>query len=153
MKGIDAVTSNHATIQPCYKLTNGSFQRAANGIQTVGFTLQSVWTTLNGPVSTTSQLEHYIVRLAKWFSLHPAEILNISGMRGSISKGKLADLIVWNPFERYVVGKEYSPFPELSPYLGMELFGKIYKVYLRGNLVLADDKFKQRGRFVIRINH
>lgn len=152
MKGIDSITSAHSCIHPDYKLTEGIFQRAANGMPTVGFSLQSVWTTLNAPVSTHSQLEHYIVRLAKWLSLYPAEILNISGSRGSISKGKFADLIVWSPYEKYIVEQEYSPFPQTSPFLGMELFGKIQKVYLRGNLAYNQGKFKPRGRLVMRIN-
>ena len=151
MKGIDVVTSNHACIEPKYKLTNGSFQKAANGIPAIGYTLQSVWTTLNGPISSSSQLEHYIVRLAKWMSLHPAEVLSISSTRGSISKGKFADLILWKPFEKYVVRNEMSPFPEISPFLGMEFYGKIQSVYLRGRLAFNQGKFKDHGRFVQRI--
>ena len=50
---------------------------------------------LNKPVSSNDQIEHYIVRLGKWLSMHPSQILNIYHKRGSISKGKLADLIVW----------------------------------------------------------
>ena len=151
MKGIDAVTSNHACIEPKYKLTKGSFQKAANGIPAISYTLQAVWTTLNGPISSCELLEHYIVRLAKWMSLYPAEILSISATRGSISKGRFADLIMWKPYEKYVVENEMSPFPEISPFLGMELYGKIDTVYLRGHLAFKQGKFKDYGRFVQRI--
>ena len=41
MKGIDAITSQHAYIKPELKLT-GNFQQALNGIASLGFTLQSV---------------------------------------------------------------------------------------------------------------
>ena len=83
-------------------------------------------------------------------SLHPAEILNISSTRGSISKGKYADLIIWNPFEKYPIIKEYSPFPEMSPFIGLQMYGRIIRVYLRGSLAFLEGKFKAQGRFVLR---
>lgn len=153
LKGIDVITSGHACIDPRYKFTDGNFQKAVNGMPGVGFSLQSVWTMLNGPISKHSQLEHYIVRLAKWMSLHPAEILNISATRGSISKGKYADIVVWNPFELGIVEIEHSSFPQVSPFIGMELYGKIHQVYLRGNLAFTQGKFKARGRVLQRLNH
>ena len=152
-KGIDTITSNHACIHPNYKLTKGDFQKAANGMPTIGFSLQSVWTTLNGPASSFSQLEHYIMRLAKWMSLYPAQILNISSTRGSIYKGKFADLIVWNPFEKHLVTEEFCPFPETSPFLGIELHGKIHQVYLRGRLGYDRGKFKAKGSVVYRLRN
>ena len=153
IKGIDSISSNHACIHSDYKFTNGSFLKAANGMPSIGFSLQAVWTTINGPVSTHSQLEHYIVRMSKWLSLYPAEILNISRSRGSIAKGKFADLIIWKPFEKVVIDQEFSTFPQTSPFLGMELFGKIYRVCLRGKIAFNEGKFKPRGRLVMRINN
>jgi allantoinase len=150
IKGVDVITSTHVAI--CDQFKTGGFQKAVNGFQSIGFSLQAVWTTLNGPVSSSSQKEHYIVSMAKWLSLHPAEILNVSAIRGSICKGKYADLVVWNPYEKYKVTEELSPYPEMSPYLGMELYGKISKVFLRGNLVYNQGKFKVRGRLILRVN-
>lgn len=153
LKGIEVITSNHSCIHPDYKLTKGNFLKAANGMPSIGFSLQSVWTTLNGPVSSFSQLEHYIMRLAKWMSLYPAEILNISNVRGSIYKGKFADLVVWNPFEKHLVSEEFSPFPETSPFLGTELHGKVHCVYLRGKLAYGKGNFKAKGRLVYRLRN
>lgn len=66
MQAIDSISSQHASIKPEFKsLDTGNFQQALNGITSIGFTLQSVWTMLNVPASTNAQLEHYIVRLAK----------------------------------------------------------------------------------------
>ncbi|OMJ94815.1 hypothetical protein SteCoe_2000 [Stentor coeruleus] len=152
MKGIDAITSGHAAVCNDFKIIKGNFRKAVNGFPAIGFSLQAVWTTLNGPVSSHAQLEHYIVRLAKWLSLYPAEILNISSTRGSISKGKYADLIVWNPYEKFLVTEEYSPYPQMSPFFGTELYGKICRVYLRGNIAYSQGKFKARGRHVLRIS-
>ena len=149
-KGIDAISSNHCCVHPDYKKTNGNFRRAANGMPTIGFSLQAVWTTINAPVSKHSQKERYIVKLAKWLSKGPAEVLRIEKKRGSIEKGKFADLIVWNPYEKFVVTQEYSNFPEMSPFIGMELHGKINKVFLRGQLAFNEGKFKARGRIILR---
>src|SRR5207249_9326024 len=66
---LDAISSQHSCIHPSYKKTEGNFQRAANGMPTVGFSLQAVWTTVCGPVSKFSQKENYIVQMAKWLSL------------------------------------------------------------------------------------
>lgn len=153
LKGIEVITSNHSCIDPSYKLTKGDFLKAANGMPSIGFSLLSVWTTLNGPVSSFSQLEHYIMRLGKWMSLYPAEILNISNIRGSIYKGKFADLVVWNPFEKHLVNEEFSPFPETSPFLGAEFHGKIHHVYLRGKLAYSKGNFKAKGRLVYRLRN
>lgn len=136
MKGIDNISSCHAYISPPHKLTV-NFQTALNGISSLGCTLQSVWFILNKPVSSNDQLEHYIVRLAKWMSLHPAQILGVSDYRGSISKGKIADLVVWNPREKSRLSVDYSYYAT-SPYVGQELLGKIKRVYLRGRVAYEE---------------
>lgn len=132
MKGIDSISSQHASIEPHRKIT-GNFQQALNGISSMGYSLQAVWTMINIPASSSEQLEHYIVRLAKWFSLHPAMILNINNKRGSIEKGKFADFIIWNPKEKISVPNEYT-YSQTSPFKNQELLGCIKYVYLRGKL-------------------
>ncbi|OMJ68983.1 hypothetical protein SteCoe_33411 [Stentor coeruleus] len=138
MKGIDSISSQHAYINSQRK-NCGNFQQALNGIADMGCSLSAVWTMINVPVSSMEQLEHYIVRLAKWFSYHPAMILNICNKRGSIEKGKFADLVVWNPKEKFVVTSDY-PYSETSPFKDKELFGSIKYVYLRGKLASNNDE-------------
>ena len=41
MKGIDSISSQHASIMPIQKLT-GNFQQALNGISSLGCSLQAV---------------------------------------------------------------------------------------------------------------
>ena len=143
MKGIDAICSGHASIIPYKKLTK-NFQTALNGISCIGCSLQSVWFMLNKPVSSNDQIEHYIVRLGKWLSMHPSQILNIYHKRGSISKGKLADLIVWAPRERVRLHQEYS-YSETSPFMDHDMLGKIYSVYLRGKLAYNGNNVEAFG--------
>lgn len=138
MKGIDSISSQHAFIDSQRK-NCGNFQQALNGIADMGCSLSAVWTMINVPVSSSEQLEHYIVRLAKWFSYHPAMILNISNKRGSIEKGKFADFVVWNPKEKFVVSDDY-PYSQTSPFKDKKLFGSIKYVYLRGKLASSNDE-------------
>ena len=135
MKGIDLVTSGHASILPEMKLT-GNFQTAYNGIASLGCTLSALWYILNKPVSTKQQLEHYIVRLAKWTSVHPAEVLKASHQRGSIRKGKFADLIIWDPWEKYKLTSDYK-YSSTSPFVGVDLLGKVKQVYFKGKAKLS----------------
>jgi dihydroorotase-like cyclic amidohydrolase len=72
-----------------------------SGITSAGFLLQPIWSIIKKSVERKSRAyEHYIVRLSKWLSSKPAEILGLDEIRGSIAAGKLADLIVWQP-ERF----------------------------------------------------
>jgi dihydroorotase-like cyclic amidohydrolase len=143
MKGIDSVSSQHACIDSSHK-QRGNFLQALNGISSIGCTLQSVWSVLNIPVSDHELLEHYLVRLAKWLSWHPSLILNLNSNRGNIAKGKYADLVIWNPWEKYVVDKSYI-YSDNSPFINQELLGSIKKVYLRGNLVFDYDRTNMAG--------
>ena len=148
MKAIDCVNSGHNPIHPDYKyLQEGDFRRALSGISSMGFTLQSVWTRLRQPNYSLKYLDHYIVRLAKWLSLHPAKVLKIDHLKGSIAEGKHADLIVWNPNE--VIDPAYcESFPQMSVYRNKELQGKILQVYLKGKLAFDNGKFYAFGQKV-----
>lgn len=147
MKGIDAVSSQHACIETSKKKI-GNFQQALNGISSIGCTLQAVWSVLNIPVSSYEQLEHYIVRLAKWLSLYPAQILAVDRERGSIEVGKNADFFIWKPKEKVTVGSGYT-YCETSPFAGLDLFGKVHQVYIRGEKVF-DGHSEARGQVLVR---
>lgn len=148
MRAITSISSQHVLIEHGHKaLDTGSFQNALNGVCSSGLGLQAVWSTINIPITKTEQLEHYLVRVSKWFSLHPAKILGLTN-RGSISKGKYADLIVWNPYCR--AEAEVCPeYQQVCPFVGKELFGRIEKVYVRGNLAYDSGKFNSCGMRVI----
>jgi dihydroorotase-like cyclic amidohydrolase len=148
MKGVDCISSSHAFISTSHKIT-GNFQQALNGISSIGCTLQSVWHVLNLPVSKPQQLEHYIVRLSKWLSLYPAKVLKLDSKRGSIDIGKYADLIVWNPWERYRLNQTYA-YESTSPFVNQELMGKIYVVYIRGKVVFQGFITCPLGKIIIK---
>lgn len=133
MKGIDIISSQHVDIESRFK-PFGNFQQALNGISSLGMSLQAVWTVLNIPISSKALLEHYIVRLAKWLSLQPAQIIGQEGVRGSIEVGKWADLVIWDPWERVKIEKGHKG----SPFMGQEVLGTIKYVYFKGKIVNRD---------------
>lgn len=147
---INAISSNHTCIHPQFKNTNLSFTRAVDGMPSVENALQTAWSSILSIKTRFFEKEQAIVQLANLFSKKPAEILGVDRQRGSIEKGKFADFIVWKPYETYTVGAGYSPFPEMSPFLGKEVQGKIEKVYLRGKLVFNLGVLRATGKVVNR---
>lgn len=137
MKGIDCICSQHASLAPASKLC-GNFQQSFSGISSIGCTLASIWQMLNIPVNHHDQLEHYIVRLAKWLSLYPAKIMGIDNKRGKIDKGRYADLIVWDPRKKHIINQGYCYYMT-CPLVTADLLGKIHKVYVRGRLAYDFD--------------
>jgi allantoinase len=150
MKGIHSLTSQHRGILPPYKLgVQGSLKKAISGFNGIGFALQQIWTKLRLPCACNEDLlEHYIVRLATWLSLHPAKVLGVDQLRGSIEQGKLADFVIWDPHKQVTVKQSYSQFEETCLLVGADLYGQVHKVMLRGKFVLDNDRFTRGGRRV-----
>ena len=148
MKVIDVIASNHTAVAKELKFQDlGSFKKALGGIECLGYTLQAVWTRLKARF--TSNLERYLTRLAKWLSLAPAKLISIARHRGSIEKGKLADIIIWSPYSKSRTvncGRD----PALSPYSDVDLDGTIHRVYVRGKIAYNEGSFTPVGRRVVR---
>ena len=144
-KGIDVISSQHAFINNEEK-ASGNFQKALNGLNTIGFSLQSTWKVINRKELKSSEFEHYIVRLAKWMSYHPAKVLKLR-RRGSIDIGKYADLVVWDPYSR----ENSLEVASESVFSGVETLGRIHKVYLRGSLAFSGEHCYPIGKKVFKI--
>lgn len=89
----DCVTSYHFPVSPKYKLeVSESFFKAMNGISSLGFTLQAMWTMYLKQQQLfafegKSQKESEDTFLRNFVTTHcsrPAEILGIEGYKGSI---------------------------------------------------------------------
>ena len=149
LRGMNAISSHHVCIDKKHKaIDSGTFIKALNGICSLGLSLQAIWTSLIKLETKPEKLDNHLVRISKWISSNPSKIMNFSN-RGSIAKGNLADLIVWNPYCRDIanIPEEYKG---ISPFEGLELYGKIYYVYLRGKIAYNKGKFLKNGRRVYR---
>jgi allantoinase len=146
LNAINMITSQHRAVPPFYKfLKEGSFKQAVSGISSLGYALQQVWTKLRLPCESEAEMEHYLVRLSKWMSLQPAKFLGISDTRGSIAKGKHADLIIWDPYSRTIASGSNGQFPEVFPYTGQVFYGVVHKVIVRGQIACENGKAKSFG--------
>ena len=68
-------------------------------------------------------------------SLNPANLLSIN--KGTISEGKAADIIIFNPDEEYTVDvKSFLSKSKNSPYDGYRLNGKVEYTIVDGKIVV-----------------
>ena len=145
MGQIDMIQSHHSFIPLEYKYpASGSFKKALNGLPGLGFSLQAVWTFLRKANPDSQSLPHYIVRMSKWLALMPAKTLGVADKRGSLEPGKYADMVVWDP-DAAAIGRSVSPEPTMCPYNGVELYGKVCKVYVRGQVAYSEGEWQAVG--------
>lgn len=147
LKVIDVISSNHAAVAKELKFQDlGSFKKAVSGINSVAFSLMAIWTQLKSRYA--DNLDRYVTRMAKWLSQAPAKLIG-AGNRGTIEKGKYADIVIWSPFKKGRI-LQCGPSPSLSPYVDADLDGTIHRVYLRGKIAYNEGSFTPVGKRVSR---
>ena len=72
------------------------------------------------------------MELLEKMTVNPARLYGFDC--GDISPGKTADLVIFDPEESYVV-ESFASRSSNSPFLGMELFGKIHYTICDGKVV------------------
>ena len=135
---IHAVSSHHASIPAgLKKLGGGSFVQSLSGVNSLGFTLQMIWSKVKD-LDDGESIDGKIVKIFLWMALKPALIVKVQDSRGSLAAGKLANLVIWKPFEeaRGISWTEagWCMFEQ------EKLFGKVEKTIVRGRVVW-DGKF------------
>jgi allantoinase len=139
---IDLVASDHSPAPPSVKaLDTGDFSVAWGGIAGVQTALPVIW--------TEAWARGYgLTDVARWQSERPAAMAGLAG-KGSIAVGNDADLVVWDPWARYVVDAELlAQRHAVSPWHGRTLRGVVHTTYLRGEVV--DISGPGRGRLLKR---
>ncbi len=63
-------------------------------------------------------------QLMEKMSLNPAILYHLEGSKGHLSIGADADLVVFDPDEKWTV-KEFKSKATNSPFIGEELYGKV----------------------------
>jgi allantoinase len=124
---IDFVITDHSPCTPQLKqFERGHFHDAWGGIASLQLGLSTLWTHARERGATLPQL-------AKWTSTNPAKFAGLSTRKGQIATGYDADLVVWDPDEKFVVREQSLFFKHrVSPYLGMDLLGAVHHTFLRG---------------------
>ncbi|KAM6441901.1 allantoinase, mitochondrial-like [Liasis olivaceus] len=133
---IDMVVSAHrACYQGLKDLDSGDFLKAQSGIASLQFGLPLFWTS----AKSRGFSFHEIVQL---MCKNPAILSRLEHRKGSLSPGMDADLVIWNPEKQFEVNKDIIHHKhKLTPYLGFQLYGKVFATLVRGRLVYLNGKF------------
>jgi dihydropyrimidinase len=84
----------------------------------------------------------------------PARIFGLAPAKGSLTPGADADIVLLDPEERWVMGADTLHMAtDWSAYEGIEITGRVKKVFSRGELIVDGETFlgaPGRGRFIPR---
>ena len=93
-------------------------------------------------------------QVVKYSSSEPCRMFGMYPQKGSLEPGTDADIVIIDPEKTTKIDKDYiRGASDYSCYEGMELQGRIEKVFLRGNEIVSDGEFlgkKGDGRYLKR---
>lgn len=126
---IDSIITDHAPHSEEEK--ERELSKAPNGI--IGFETALAAEIMN--LVDTGDLSY--LDLVRVTSYNPAKLLKID--RGTIEEGKIADISIFDPNERYVYTKDMIVSKSKnSPFIGKELKGKVKYTIVGGKIVYSD---------------
>ena len=125
---LDFITTDHSPAPPDIKeIFSGDLTKAWGGIAGLQFLLPAAWTAMKDTIS----LEKFIPLLTE----HPSDFLNLQQHKGKLAEGYDADMLIWSPTEKTdTSAAAVRHRHKISPYIGEELFGKVYQTFVNGNL-------------------
>ena len=134
---IDFIVSDHSPCTPKLKqLESGDFGKAWGGIAGLQFSLPLVWTAMR-------QRGLPLQLLTRWMSIETSRRVGLAGYKGSLTVGKDADFVVWNPESSFVVRPEQVLHRHsVTPYSGKTLYGVIDNTFVRGISVYDKGQFQ-----------
>ena len=148
---IDMVITDHSPCPPAMKRRDESrWDLAWGGIASLGLALPVLWTAMARRGMSTSA---GAVHLGKWMAAAPARLSGLTGKKGALTAGADADFAVFDPEATWTVELEDLYFRhKLSPYLGVELRGRVLETWLRGKLIFSQNRFlgDPRGNELVR---
>ena len=128
---IDSIITDHAPHSEEEK--QRELSKAPNGI--IGFETALAAEVMN--LVDTGDLTY--LDLVRVTSYNPAKLLKID--RGTIEEGKVADITIFDPNEKYIYTKEMIVSKSKnSPFIGKELKGKVKYTIVDGKIVYTDKK-------------
>jgi allantoinase len=146
---IEMVVSDHSPCPPEMKLRDkGDFLQAWGGISSLQFRLPLMWTGMKRRASTAS-----LNQLVQWLAAAPARLVGLDQRKGAIQEGLDADIVIWNPDERFTVEPSLIQHRhKLTPYLGQELSGVVEQTFLRGEKIYDGGQFvsSPSGRLLLK---
>ena len=144
---IDMVVSDHSPCTPNLKLLDeGDFLDAWGGIAALQFGLPVMWTNLRTH-------GFGIPDLVRLMCNGPAQLASLHQRKGDLREGYDADIAVWDPNAAFTVSREIIQHRhKLTPYDGIELFGKVAVTYCGGQRVFDNGQFPSPPRGLLITN-
>jgi allantoinase len=133
---IDMVVSDHSPCTPqLKKRESGDFMDAWGGISALQFSLPVMWTNFRARGFDLADI-------VRFMSEAPAKLAGLEKRKGRIAAGYDADLVVWDPDEKFVLRPELIQHRhKLTPYAGMELYGSVRATYVGGQEAYGNGRF------------
>jgi allantoinase len=147
---IDFVVTDHSPCSPELKMMeSGNLKEAWGGIASLQFSLPAMW--------TKARKKGFSLRdISALMSTHIAAFIGFGNRKGQIKKGFDADLVVWDPEQKFKVEKEMIHFRhKISPYIGESLDGLVRQTYVAGRKVYQDGEVfsPPQGKVLLRPEH
>lgn len=135
---IHTVGSDHSPAPPGLKhLADGNVRAAWGGIASLQLLLPATWSAFDWVIDLPR--EHIFAAITS----RPAALVGLAARKGRISRGRDADLVVFDPDAKFVVTENLLHHRhKATPYLGRTLRGVVETTYLRGRRVY------DRGEFI-----
>jgi len=91
-------------------------------------------------------------RLVELTSTNPAKLFGMYPQKGSLEPGSDADIVLFDPSVKWTMDSETLHMAsDYCAYEGVEVTGKVQKVFSRGELIVDSEDFlaeKGRGRYI-----
>lgn len=133
---IDMIVSDHSPCTPeLKKLGTGDFMDAWGGISALQFSLPVMWTNFRAR-------DFGLTDLTRLMSESPAKLAGLEDRKGKLAAGFDADFVVLDPDERFTLRRELIEHRhKLTPYEGMDLYGRVQATYVGGRIACANGEF------------
>ncbi len=134
---IDTIGTDHCPYSKEDRLTNGDdFRYAPCGVSGVETRLCLCYTNLvrTGVIS--------INKLCMLLSRNVAKMLGCYPVKGSLTPGTDADIVVFDPDVEWIIDPKQLHTPtDLHPFAGKKVYGKVKYLFLRGNKIIENGDF------------
>jgi dihydropyrimidinase len=147
---VDVVATDHCPFHSRQKAATASFADTPKGLPGVETRLALLHSVA---VASGRMTFENLVRVA---ARNPARIFGLYPRKGCIAPGADADLVLFDPSERWTLSPASLHMnTDFSPYAGERMTGRVRSILLRGELVVENGALARRpgGRFLKRALH